>query len=65
MKDIFSEAGIEVTSENKKQLDQAIHKIVDVDYKDCSAAWKAIKSGTAAPEQRREFIKLLKNSLGN
>jgi hypothetical protein len=30
---IFDEAGIQVTPANKKQIDQAIHKIVDVSYK--------------------------------
>ena len=44
MKDILDEAGIEVTGENRKQIDQAIHMTVDVAYKNCSVTWKKIKS---------------------
>ena len=35
MKDIFEEAGINVTESNKKEVDKAIHKIVNVSYKNC------------------------------
>ena len=43
LKDIFDEAGIEVTSANKRQVDQAIHRIVGVEYKECPAAWRSLK----------------------
>lgn len=39
LKDIFAEAGIEVTASNKRQVDQAIHRLVGVKYKECPAAW--------------------------
>ncbi len=35
MKNILHEAGIEVTPGNKKDIDQAFHRIVGVSYKDC------------------------------
>ncbi len=35
LKDIFAEAGIEVTKANRKELDRAFHDIVGVVYKDC------------------------------
>jgi hypothetical protein len=60
---IFDEAGIKVTPANKKQIDQAIHKIVDVSYKDCPATWKQIKLGMADPLQKQEFIQKLKTSI--
>jgi hypothetical protein len=63
MQEIFAEAGIQVTPANKKQLDQAVHKIVDVEYKNCPAAWKAIKAGAGDPQQRREFIRKLKSAV--
>jgi hypothetical protein len=63
MQDIFAESGISVTPANKKQVDQAIHKIVNVSYKNCPAAWKQIKAGTAAPQDRQEFIRKLKSAL--
>jgi hypothetical protein len=47
MKDLFTEAGIKVTQDNKKEIDQVIHRIVNVSYKNCPATWKEIKAGTA------------------
>jgi hypothetical protein len=35
MKDVLDEAGIEVTKENKKDIDRIIHGLVDVEYKNC------------------------------
>jgi hypothetical protein len=63
LKPIFDEAGIQVTPANKKQVDQAIHKIVDVAYKDCPATWKQIKLGTADPQKKKEFIRKLKSEI--
>lgn len=63
LKGIFDEAGIEVTAGNKKQLDQAIHRLVDTDYKDCPAAWRRLKQQVADEEKRREFIGKLRNAM--
>jgi hypothetical protein len=60
---IFEEAGIKITPENRKQIDQLVHKIVDVSYKDCPATWKQIKLGLADPEKKQEFIQKLKNAV--
>jgi len=43
LKGIFQRSGIEVTSGNKKELDQTIHEIVAVRYKDCPKTWKEVK----------------------
>ena len=65
MKDVLAEAGIEVTSANRKQLDQAFHQIVGVAYKDCPAAWKELKQELAGDEQkRRELVQKLQNAVG-
>lgn len=65
MKDVLSEAGIEVTAANKKQVDQALHRIVEVDYKDCPAAWKALKQEMMADaEKRRELADRLRQAVG-
>ena len=40
LKDILSEAGVEITPSNKQQIDAIIHDIVGVPYKDCPAIWK-------------------------
>lgn len=64
MKDILDEAGIEVTSRNKKQIDIVIHSIVDVNYKECSATWEKLKSEIIDnDERRRSFIKSLQDGL--
>jgi hypothetical protein len=63
MQEILAEVGVKVTSENKKQIDQAIHRIVNVSYKNCPATWKEIKTGTASTEKRKEFILKVKRQL--
>ena len=64
LKDVFSEAGIEVTSANRKRVDQAIHQIVEVDYKECPAAWKKFKQDVMIDEKkRRGFVQKLKRAL--
>jgi len=47
MKDVFEEAGVEVTKENKKEIDRKIHAILGVEYKDCSTTWKQVKARLA------------------
>ena len=65
MKDVLEEAGIEVTKENKKDVDRIIHGLVDVEYKNCSPAWKAVKEHIRSDEKARErFIGRLKKELG-
>lgn len=59
--EVFAEAGISVTAENKKDIDKAIHKIVSISYKNCPAVWKEIKAGTADNKKREEFIRKLKD----
>ncbi|UCD45705.1 MAG: hypothetical protein JSV27_04255 [Candidatus Bathyarchaeota archaeon] len=60
MKDVFSKAGIEVTKENKKALDEAIHSYVGVEYKDCSSTWREVKKKLAEDEEA--FIAMLMNA---
>jgi hypothetical protein len=54
MKDVLDEAGIEVTPENKKEVDGVIHRLVEVEYKNCSPAWK---SADFIDRLRREWDK--------
>ena len=62
IKDILDEAGIEMSSGNKKQIDQAIHQIVGVNYKDCPETWKRLKQQVISDEQKRlDLIKKLQN----
>ena len=64
LKDIVEETGIEVTSANKKQIDQAIHQIIGVTYKNCPETWKKLKQQlTRNDKARQEFISQLKSAL--
>ncbi|MHC4713361.1 MAG: hypothetical protein ACYTAN_08855 [Planctomycetota bacterium] len=56
MKDVFAEAGVEVTKENKKAIDAAIHNAVGVDYKNCPAAWKGVKALLEEPDGRAKLV---------
>ena len=63
MKDILDEAGIEVTKENKKEVDEIIHRLVNEDYKNCSPTWKAVKEKIKGDEKvRGQFITQLKKA---
>ena len=60
LKDILDEAGIAITSANRKQIDQAIHEAVGVAYKDCPATWRKVKEEIKGDEEkRRTFIEQL------
>ena len=56
LKEIMKEAGIEVTPGNKKQIDQAIHEIAGVGYKDCSTTWKKLKQEILTDERKRQDL---------
>ena len=63
LKDMLSEAGIEVNPINRKQIDRAIHDIVGITYKDCPTTWKKLKQEIIGDEQKRQdFIKKLQNA---
>jgi len=62
LRDVFAKAGIDVTSENKKEVDRAIHDMVGVDYKNCPAAWREVKKRIAEDEEG--FVAELRESWG-
>lgn len=64
LKDILNKAGIEVTPSNRKQIDQIMHNILGVTYKDCPATWKRLKQEIVGNEQKQQdFIKKLQNAI--
>jgi len=64
LKEILDEAGVEITADNRKQIDHVIHKIVNTTYKDCPGTWKEVKKKLASSEaEKREFLKKLKAAL--
>ena len=59
LQDIFKKADMEITKENKREIDKIIHSIVDVEYKNCSAVWRNVKKRLAGDEEK--FISKLKD----
>lgn len=53
IRDILIEAGIDITPANKKQIDALVHDFVKVDYKDCPAAWRQLKSEVLVDDNKR------------
>jgi hypothetical protein len=51
MTETFEEIGVDVTPENKKEIDRKIHSLLGVEYKDCSTTWNLIKAKMAEDEQ--------------
>ncbi|MCJ7762381.1 hypothetical protein MUP38_02860 [Candidatus Bathyarchaeota archaeon] len=63
LKEVFPKAGIEVTPQNKQQIDKIIHDIIGVEYKNCPAAWQQVKKRMA--EDEAGFVAMLKNAWNN
>ena len=58
---VFKKARIAVTKDNKRKIDRAIHRLVGVEYKNCSATWKEVQKKIAEDEQT--FVAKLKETL--
>lgn len=52
LKLIFEQIGVEITSANRQEVDKKIHALVSVPYKNCPAAWTAIKNRMVEDEER-------------
>lgn len=63
LKEVFQKAGIEITPQNKQQVDKIIHGIVGAEYTNCPAAWQQVKKRVA--EDEAGFVALLKNAWNN
>ena len=50
MKDVFERADVEITKENRKDVDRVVHSIVGVEYKSCPDTWRAVKAMLAEDE---------------
>jgi hypothetical protein len=62
MDDVMKEAGISLTKENRRLVDEAVHRVVEVHYKNCPDAWKAVKLDLE--KDRAGFIAKLKEEMG-
>ena len=61
MTELFEEIGIEITKENKKEIDKIIHEMLSVDYKNCAATWKLVRK--RLEEDGAGFKKRLQDAL--
>ncbi len=64
LKDVFSEAGIEITAGNKRQIDQSILRIAGIEYKDCPSTWRKLKEEIMTDgKKRHDFVAKLKDAV--
>ncbi len=49
--EVLNLAGIEVNKENRRKVDEALHRVAGVEYKSCESAWKQIKKMKAEDER--------------
>jgi len=61
--EVLNLAGIEVNKENRRKVDEAVHRVAGVKYKSCESAWRQIKKMMAEDKElladriREEFAK--------
>lgn len=60
---VFQKANIKVTTENRQEIDRIIHNIVGVNYKNCPATWRQVKSLISKDEA--SFVSKLKAAWRN
>ena len=61
LQEIFDSSGIVVTKENRKKIDESIHKLIKAEYKDCPRTWKKIKEEILVDEKKKkDFAERLK-----
>ncbi|MBU7017409.1 MAG: hypothetical protein HXS44_07865 [Theionarchaea archaeon] len=60
LSEVLKEAHIEVTKENKKDIDRALHSLVSVEYKNCSPTWKELKKMLQTEEGKEAILQKLK-----
>lgn len=64
--DVFEEAGLDLEAikadkESKKEIDEKIHALVGVEYKDCSPTWKKVKELLAEEGGRERLVRTLRS----
>ncbi|WXG47170.1 MAG: hypothetical protein WED05_11010 [Candidatus Atabeyarchaeum deiterrae] len=60
---VFEKVGLTVTLDNKREIDEIIHGIVGVKYKNCPSAWRKVKKRLAEDEEG--FVSDLKKAVGH
>jgi len=60
---IFQKAGITVTSQNRKEIDEVVQRLVGMDGKHCPEVWREVKK--RVKESEPEFVLELKSAWEN
>jgi hypothetical protein len=61
IQNIFKKIGLDINKTNKREIDRVIHKMVGVNYKNCSATWREVKKRIV--EDENEFVYKLNKAL--
>jgi hypothetical protein len=61
IQNIFKKIGLDINKTNKREIDRVIHKMVGVNYKNCSATWGEVKKRIV--EDENEFVYKLNKAL--
>jgi len=65
-REIFAEAGIELTPATRKQADQVIHELVAIPYKACPHTWKTLKHDILTNQQKcQQLVERLRQAVPN
>ena len=60
---VFEKAGIQITPQNRQEIDRILHDMVGVDFKNCPDAWRQIKKSVL--EDEAGFVSTLKEKWNN
>jgi hypothetical protein len=60
LEEVFSKAGMEVTKENRREIDGVIRNIVDMKSGNCPDVWREVKKRIA--EDEAGFVSALKTA---
>ena len=60
---VFEKAGIQITPQNRQEIDRILHDMVGVDFKNCPDAWSQIKKSVL--EDEAGFVSTLKEKWNN
>lgn len=60
LKEFFQKAGIEVTKENRKEIDRIVRRIVGIEYEGCPEVWREVKKRIVVDEA--DFVSKLKTT---
>jgi hypothetical protein len=61
IKDLFEEAGVEVTKQNRPVLRARVAQLVGDPDGDCASTWKLVKEWKADPKRRKRLVRALRS----